>query len=120
VQALFTNRLHVLRDYRRRVIRPVFHELAKQGSAAVLEPGRTAVARSAPDAARPAGARQLRELLERHEVLRTVVEFRYRLQGIWDETSASHGRALEQLRDLCAQADGSRVQALRMFAQPAA
>ena len=36
VRALFTNRLHVLRDYRRRVIRPVFRELAKQESATLL------------------------------------------------------------------------------------
>src|SRR5579863_173464 len=34
VRALFTNRMHVLRDYRRRVIRPVFRELLKQESAA--------------------------------------------------------------------------------------
>jgi len=117
VQALFTNRLHVLRDYRRRVIRPVFHELAKQGSAAVLERGAPRLLVRHPTLLDPQARRQLRELLERHEVLRTVVEFRDRLQGIWDETSASHGRALEQLRDLCAQADGSRVQALRMFAR---
>jgi len=45
----------------------------------------------------PQARRQLRELLKRHEVLRTVVEFRDRLQGIWDETSASHGRALEAI-----------------------
>ena len=32
VRALFTNRMHVLRDYRRQVIRPVFRELARQDS----------------------------------------------------------------------------------------
>ena len=59
---------------------------------------------------------QLRELLDRYEVLRAVVEFRDRLQHIWDEASASHGRALEQLRALCAEAEGSSVLALRNFA----
>jgi len=44
-----------------------------------------------------------------------VVEFRDRLQQICDETSASHGRALEQLRELCAQAESS-ILALRKFA----
>jgi stearoyl-CoA desaturase (delta-9 desaturase) len=59
---------------------------------------------------------QLRELLDRHEVLRTVFEFRDRLQQIWDETSVSHGRALEQLRELCIQTEGSSILALRKFA----
>jgi hypothetical protein len=36
VRALFTKRVHVLRDYRRRVVRPVIRELIKQDSACVL------------------------------------------------------------------------------------
>jgi hypothetical protein len=44
------------------------------------------------------------------------IELCDRLQRIWDETSASHPRALEQLRDLCAQAEVSRVLMLRKFA----
>jgi stearoyl-CoA desaturase (delta-9 desaturase) len=63
-----------------------------------------------------ASRQQLRELLDRYEVLRTVVDFRDRLQQIWDETFASHGRALEQLRELCTQAEGSGILALRKFA----
>jgi stearoyl-CoA desaturase (delta-9 desaturase) len=50
-------------------------------------------------------------------VLRAVVEFRDRLQQIWDETSASHARGLEQLRSLCAEAEGSGLLALRKFAR---
>jgi stearoyl-CoA desaturase (Delta-9 desaturase) len=116
VRALFTNRMHVLRDYRRRVIRPVFRDLTKQGNATVL-------ARISPQLLvrhqkllDERARRQLRELLDRNEVLRTVIEFRDRLQQIWDETSASHGRALEQMRELCAQAEGSGILALRKFA----
>jgi stearoyl-CoA desaturase (delta-9 desaturase) len=45
-----------------------------------------------------------------------VIEFRDRLQQIWDETSASHARALEQWREVCAQAERSRILALRKFA----
>jgi len=117
VRALFTNRLHVLRDYRRRVIRPVFHALAKQEGPAVLERVAPQLLVRHPTLLDSQARQQLRELLERYEVLRTVIEFRDRLQGIWDETSASHGRALEQLCELCAQAEGSRVPALRKFAR---
>jgi stearoyl-CoA desaturase (delta-9 desaturase) len=115
-QALFTNRMHVLRDYRRRVIRPVFRALRKQQSPAVLAPRSPRLLVRHPKLLDERARQQLRELLERYEVLRTVIEFRDRLQQLWDETAASHGRALEQLRELCAQAEGSRILALRKFA----
>ncbi len=115
-QALFTNRMHVLRDYRRRVIRPVFRALRKQQSPAVLAQRSPRLLVRHPKLLDERARQQLRELLDRHEVLRTVIEFRDRLQRLWDETAASHGRALEQLRELCAQAEGSRILALRKFA----
>jgi len=116
VRALFINRMHVLRDYRRRVIRPVFYELTKQEDPAVLAHRSPQLLVRHPKLLDEPSRRQLRELLDRYEVLRTVVEFRDRLQQIWDETSASHGRALEQLRELCTQAEGSSILALRKFA----
>jgi stearoyl-CoA desaturase (Delta-9 desaturase) len=116
VRALFTNRMHVLRDYRRRVIRPVFRELTKQENAVVLPHRSPQLLVRHPKLLDERGRQQLRELLERYEVLRTVIDFRDRLQQIWDETSASHVRALEQLRELCSQAEGSGILALRKFA----
>jgi stearoyl-CoA desaturase (delta-9 desaturase) len=116
VRALFTNRMHVLRDYRRRVIRPVFRALTKQESTALLPHRSPQLLVRHPKLLDERSRRQLHELLERYEVLRTVIEFRDRLQQLWDETSASHGRALEQLRELCAQAEGSSILALRRFA----
>ena len=116
VRALITNHMHVLRDYRRRVIRPVFRELTKQQSPTGLAQRSPQLLVRHPKLLDERSRQQLRELLDRHEVLRTVVEFRDRLQQIWDETSASHGRALEQLRELCAQAEGSSILVLRKFA----
>ncbi len=115
VRALFTNRMHVLRDYRRHVVRPVFRELTKQEGAAVLTRCSPQLLVRHPKLLDERARQQLRELLARYEVLRTVVEFRDRLQQIWDETSASHGRALEELRELCVQAEGSSILALRKF-----
>jgi stearoyl-CoA desaturase (Delta-9 desaturase) len=117
VRALFTNRMHVLRDYHRRVIRPVFRELTKQERAPVLARSSPQLLVRHPKLLDEPARQQLRELLDRYEVLRTIVEFRDRLQQIWDEAAASHGRALEQLRELCSQAEGSSILALRKFAQ---
>jgi stearoyl-CoA desaturase (delta-9 desaturase) len=116
VRALSANRMHVLRDYRRRVIRPVFRAVTKQEPTAVLARRSPQLLVRDPWLLDERARQQLRELLERYEVLRTVVDFRDRLQQIWDETSASHGRALEQLRELCTQAEGSGILALRKFA----
>jgi stearoyl-CoA desaturase (delta-9 desaturase) len=116
VRALFTNRMHVLRDYRRRVIRPVFRALTKQGRTATLAHRSPQLLVRHPKLLDERARQQLRELLDRNEVLRTVIEFRDRLQQIWDETSPNHGCALDQLRELCSQADGSRILALRKFA----
>ncbi|MGC1728101.1 MAG: fatty acid desaturase [Steroidobacteraceae bacterium] len=116
VRALFTNRMHVLREYRCRVIQPVFRAVTKQEPTAVLARRSPQLLVRDPWLLDERSRRQLRELLERYEVLRTVIDFRDRLQQIWDETSASHGRALEQLRELCAQAEGSSILALRKFA----
>jgi stearoyl-CoA desaturase (delta-9 desaturase) len=116
VRALSANRMHVLRDYRRRVIRPVFRAVTKQEPTAVLARRSPQLLVRDPWLLDEGARQQLRELLERYEVLRTVIDFRDRLQQIWDETSASHGRALEQLRELCTQAEGSGILALRKFA----
>jgi stearoyl-CoA desaturase (Delta-9 desaturase) len=115
VRALFTNRMHVLRDYRRRVIQPVCRAVTKQQSRAVLAHRSRQLLVRHPKLLDERARQQVRELLDRYEVLRTVIEFRDRLQQIWDETSASHGRALEQLRELCVEAEGSSILALRKF-----
>jgi len=116
VRALFTNRMHVLREYRRRVIRPVFRDLAKEAGAASLTRRSSQLLIRHSKLLDERARRQLRELIDRHEVLRAVIEFRDRLQQIWDESFVSHGRALAQLRELCAQAQTSRILALRKFA----
>jgi stearoyl-CoA desaturase (Delta-9 desaturase) len=116
VRALFTNRMHVLRDYRRRVIGPVFHAVRRQAGSGVLAHRSPRLLVRHPKLLDERSRQQLRELLERYEVLRTVIDFRDRLQQIWDGTSASHGRALEQLRELCSQAEDSGILALRNFA----
>ncbi|HEY0341624.1 MAG TPA: transposase, partial [Steroidobacteraceae bacterium] len=117
VKALFSSRLHVLRDYRRRVIRPVFRDLTRRASAPLLEPGASRLLVRHPELLDAQGRQSLCALLERYEVLRAVIEFRDRLQRIWDEMSTSHERTLEQLRALCADADASRIPALKRFTQ---
>ena len=64
--------------------------------------------------------RKLRELLERYEVLRRVIEYRDALQQLWNESAANPARALTQLREWCRRAEASGIGALREFALGAA
>ncbi|HVP33766.1 MAG TPA: fatty acid desaturase [Steroidobacteraceae bacterium] len=115
VQALFTHRMHVLRAYARGVVLPVCRELKRrepQGAVPAIAP-KLLIRHPAllADEAR----RRLRELLERYEVLRRVVEYREGLLQLWEDASAGH--ALLQLREWCRRAEDSGIGALREFAR---
>jgi stearoyl-CoA desaturase (delta-9 desaturase) len=115
VHALFKNRMHVLRDYARRVVLPVCRELARR------EPRGSVPARTSrllirhPALLADEARRALRDLLDRYEVLRRVVEFRDGLQHLWTDASANQARAVGQLREWCAKAEASGIRALRDF-----
>jgi stearoyl-CoA desaturase (delta-9 desaturase) len=115
VNALFTNRMHVLREYARRVVLPVCRELARReprGSVPAMTP-RLLIRH--PTLLAEEAKRALRELLERYEVLRRVVEYREGLQHLWNDASANQARAVGQLKEWCARAEASGIRALREF-----
>jgi stearoyl-CoA desaturase (delta-9 desaturase) len=59
--------------------------------------------------------RALRDVLDRYEVLRRVVEFRDSLQHLWNDAAANQTKAVGQLREWCAKAEASGIRALREF-----
>jgi len=117
LKALFTNRMHVLRAYGRCVVVPVCRELAQHEPHGALPSGARQLLIRHPALLAEEARRRLRELLDRYEVLRGVVEYREGLQQLWNETSANPARALAQLRDWCSRAEASGIGALREFAQ---
>jgi stearoyl-CoA desaturase (delta-9 desaturase) len=116
-RGLFIHRMHVLRDYRRQVIRPVFRELKQRMRGATPRLDKAHLLIRHPALLDETSHRELREMLARHDDLQIVVSFRDRMIRIWNETSSSHARALVQLRELCHDADISGVPALRRFAE---
>jgi len=117
VQALFKNRLHVLREYARQVVLPVCRELARREPRGSLPAMTPKLLIRHPTLLAEEARRVLRDLLERHEVLRRVVEYREGLQHLWNETSANQAKAVAQLREWCARAEASGIRALREFSQ---
>jgi len=117
VNALFVNRVHVLRDYARRVVLPVCRELARREPQGALPPSAPKLLVRHPTLLAEEARRKLRELLDKYEVLRRVIEYRESLQQLWNDTAANPARALGQLREWCRRAEDSGIGALRDFAQ---
>jgi len=117
VSALFTNRLHVLRAYARRVVLPVCRDLARREPQDSLSAMAPKLMIRHPALLAEEARRRLRELLERYEVLRRVIEYREGLQQLWNERSTNQARAVLYLRDWCSRAERSGIGALRDFAQ---
>jgi stearoyl-CoA desaturase (Delta-9 desaturase) len=115
VHALFTNRMHVLRDYARCVVLPVCRELARLEPRGSVPSSTSKLLIRHPTLLAEEAKRALRELLERYEVLRRVVEYRESLQQLWNDASANQARAVGQLREWCAKAEASGIRALREF-----
>ena len=114
VQALFTYRMHVLRDYARRVVLPVCKQLAREEPRGALPPTAAKLLVSHPALLAEETRHALGDLLARYEVLRHVVEFRESLQQMWNDSASAHSAA--QLRDWCRRAEESGIRSLREFA----
>jgi stearoyl-CoA desaturase (delta-9 desaturase) len=116
VKGLFVNRMHVLRAYSRRVVLPVCRELARRERGALPASAPKLLVRH-PALLAEEARRRLRELTDKYEVLRRVLESRETLQQLWNEAAANQGRALTQLREWCTRAEESGIAALREFAR---
>lgn len=116
LSAVVTNRLHVLRDYQRRVLRPVVRELRRErGRAALPASVRRLLARH-PRLLDEAATTRVGRLLEEHRSLRVVADLRGRLQQVWDGAAASPAQRLEALKAWCHEAEQSGIRALQVFA----
>jgi stearoyl-CoA desaturase (delta-9 desaturase) len=117
LRAVIINRMHVLREYSRKVTLPVLRaERARDGSESRLKRGVRKLLVRHPRLLDETGMQRLNEILASNPALRTVHEFRERLQQLWSGANASNERLLAQLKDWCAQAETSGVKVLQDFA----
>jgi stearoyl-CoA desaturase (delta-9 desaturase) len=66
---------------------------------------------------KPSHRQHLQELLKNNEVLKTVYEFRHKLQELWNETHASHERLIQAIIQWCKEAEATGIKVLGEFAQ---
>ncbi|HLU62627.1 MAG TPA: fatty acid desaturase [Gammaproteobacteria bacterium] len=112
VKAIIVARLHVLRDYAAHVTLPTLRdEMASAGRKV-----RALFVREV--SLLDEKARQnLNLLLEKNERLKTVHEFRERLQKLWESSTLSNEKLVESFKNWCEEAEKSGVEALERFAQ---
>lgn len=116
LRAVIVNRMHVLREFSRKVTLPVLRAERAREKSTLLSGVRRLMIRHPRLLDAHASAR-LREILDRNLALKTVHEYRERLAQLWSGANASNERLLAHLKEWCAQAEQSGIKGLQEFAR---
>ena len=117
-RAVVVGRLHLMSQYARKVMLPVLREELDKADAScrrLLKQGRRALVREETRMDERARAR-LSRALQNSETLKTVYEYRARLQALWARSQGTD-KLLASLQEWCAQAEASGIHALQDFAR---
>ena len=113
LKAVLVNRMHVLRDYSSKVTLPVFRREAQVDATAREASPRLLIRR--PQLLDEVARARLTSLLANNQALRTVHEFRLQLAAVWEQANVSNEALVRQLREWCARAEASGIEALQEF-----
>ena len=118
-KAIISSKLHVMADYAQRVTLPTFNTELPDFDVSyqkLVRQLRTALIRE-DSRLKPLHRKHLQELLQNSEALKTVYEFRTRLQELWNQTYASHERLIQAIMQWCKEAEATGIKVLQEFAQ---
>lgn len=118
VRAVVANRLHVMADYARLVVKQVYKEEKIKATSAkrrLLASNKRFLTRHASKLD-PSAKKRLEELFSHSDTLHTVYEFGQSLQRLWQEKSVNYEHLLESLQEWCNQAEATGIEALQEFA----
>jgi stearoyl-CoA desaturase (delta-9 desaturase) len=119
VRAVVANRMHVMANYAREVIRPVLKQEYKQAEGSckgALRRTRALLYRESAlidEAAR----QRLDGLLAQFSNLRVVYNYRQQLQSVWARKATSQESLIKALQDWCLQAEATGISSLQEFAR---
>ena len=115
LMAVLVNRMHVLRDYAHKVVLPVFY-LEAQVDPRARDISPSLLIRR-PQLLNHTALERLQELLATNKTLGTLEEFRLKLLELWGKANVSNEVLVEELREWCARAETSGIQALAEFSK---
>ena len=113
--AVLQNKMHVLRDYRRKVIFPVLSMEKRAHRENKLLKRARGVLGVGPLVLDAEAKQRLARVLEENATLRTVHEYREQLLSLWEQANVSNERLLNDLKEWCARAEASGIHALQDF-----
>jgi stearoyl-CoA desaturase (delta-9 desaturase) len=117
VKALTVNRMYLMADYGRRVLRPVFLAETRRlgrGWRRMLRRARRYALRDRALLGEAERSR-LNTVLDQSTTLATVYQYKLRLKAVWERHASSHEARLQALREWCAEAEASGIEALQEF-----
>jgi stearoyl-CoA desaturase (delta-9 desaturase) len=117
--AVITHRFQVMARYARYVIIPVLKEELQKGDESWRSAYRCARGWLVRDDAlvTEASRRKLEKLLEGNSRIKTVYQYKQRLQALWGRSTATQEALLQSLQDWCKQAEATGIKALQDFAR---
>jgi stearoyl-CoA desaturase (delta-9 desaturase) len=115
LRAVMQNRMHVLRDYSRRVTLPVLRMERRARRGDVLLRSAARLLHRWPGMMDEASRLRLRQILDSSPMLHTVHEYRRQLALVWQQANVSNERLVTELKDWCARAEASGIKALEDF-----
>ena len=115
VRAVIVNRMHVLRAYTSSVTLPVFKAELQAARGNLTHRVKTLLVRQ-PVLLDDQSQAKLHEVLASNQMLKTVHDFRERLQVLWSGSHMSNDKLLQHLKDWIAQAEARGIKALQDFA----
>jgi stearoyl-CoA desaturase (Delta-9 desaturase) len=118
LKTVISQRFQVLTQYGRTVVLPVLREERVKASIAgraLLRRAKTLLTRS-DSLLDENNKHSIDKVLEQHDNLRLVYQYRQKLQEIWNRTTSNHHELLAALQQWCKEAEETGVNALRKFA----
>jgi stearoyl-CoA desaturase (Delta-9 desaturase) len=115
--AVLNDRFRIMAKYAEDVVTPlVEQELARAGNArrSVVRSARRLLCRE-ESLVNEAGKHEREELLHGNPRLQTVYEFKQRLQGVWAKRGGNADELVRELKQWCADAEATGIQALNDF-----
>lgn len=118
LSAVITNRFHVLAQYTREVILPVWREERDKATAAkrvIIKRCKRLLIR-ADGLLDEISKERIAHLLEGNHALQLTYQYRQKLQAIWNRTTGTQKELLEALQEWCREAEATGISVLRTFA----
>lgn len=117
LSALVVNRFQILAEYGREVVLPVLREEKRKADVKtkVIYRRAKSLMIKADEMLDEMSKQRLSEILEKCQSLKTVYQYREKLQSIWNKTSATQKELVEALRQWCQEAEATGIQSLRSF-----